>query len=480
MLCSRTVVYDLNALKILIVSTPKTGNTWLRNLLAAIYDAPMREPPANVDLAALDDLGSRWVAHQHYFPFPDLVTWAQTRNVVTITLSRHPGDILVSLAHYIHNYTNHPHMDPDLRPFFADIDQAATDGRMGDSAAATYLRFLDERFFHDLNVSISWMQMQNPIYVRHEDLWLDPSATLRTLTDQIHPVSAESIERAIDRCEIDLLRAIPGNDRAFFREGRIGGWRAALPPRVAAHLRREEPYPSQIATLGYTFDPDDPLYHTPPAARTSFNPFCGADQFDNGVRVVPILVAAYLSIATEITRRWGSPRATAGSDTFYHWLTDRAAKDPAGQGVPTITNLMAYFHRQRADLQKLYPDPYGEHRIGYLLWYLRNAATEYDLDAALIEPVQQALLAWANTPSDTEIDMTAQPQITKLAAYLYAIRPDVQEAYPDPYGRDRMQFAHWFVLGARREYGLPMEFILPAILFDQPRCDAARARRLRL
>src|SRR5690242_3454809 len=75
-------------LKILIVSTPRTGNTWIKRCLSHPYD----------------QLGHRWIAHQHLPPFDSIVRWARDRNVILITTTRHPADTLVSLYHYARNF----------------------------------------------------------------------------------------------------------------------------------------------------------------------------------------------------------------------------------------------------------------------------------------------------------------------------------------------------------------------------------------
>src|SRR5437762_385610 len=86
-----------NGLKILIVSTPKTGNTWLKSLLAVAYDLPVVEFPLpefwrDFDAKQFDRLGPKWVAHQHLLPYDALVNWIRQRNVVLVTTIRHPGD----------------------------------------------------------------------------------------------------------------------------------------------------------------------------------------------------------------------------------------------------------------------------------------------------------------------------------------------------------------------------------------------------
>ena len=90
----------------MIVSTPKTGTTWLRHLLAAIYDLPTVKLGFPFGPAAASALGQRWIMHQHYAPEPALLDWAQQNGVMLITTIRHPGDVLLSLYHYVHSYND--------------------------------------------------------------------------------------------------------------------------------------------------------------------------------------------------------------------------------------------------------------------------------------------------------------------------------------------------------------------------------------
>lgn len=52
------------------------------------------------------------------------------------------------------------------------------------------------------------------------------------------------------------------------------------------------------------------------------------------------------------------------------------------------------------------------------------------------------------------------PLITNLGARLYRSRPDLQQAFPDLYGRDRVAFSHWFTEIAD-EGALANAFIIP-------------------
>ena len=55
-------------LRILVASTPRTGNTWVKLLLSEIYDLPIVDLPIPFDRAYVETLGERWIGHQHYFP----------------------------------------------------------------------------------------------------------------------------------------------------------------------------------------------------------------------------------------------------------------------------------------------------------------------------------------------------------------------------------------------------------------------------
>jgi hypothetical protein len=59
---------DPDRLKIVILSSPKTGNTWLRSLLHDAYRIQIVELPLEWGPGSADDLPPRFVTHQHLFP----------------------------------------------------------------------------------------------------------------------------------------------------------------------------------------------------------------------------------------------------------------------------------------------------------------------------------------------------------------------------------------------------------------------------
>lgn len=238
---------DKRPLKILIVSTPKTGNTWLQALLSAIYDLPLVDFELPFNPKSADRLGERWISHQHYpLAEPGLLAWAEANGVVLLSTIRHPGDVLVSLAHYVRNYIGE-------KEFWHEALLAQDAQLFGPNALA----YVESYFPHYLDVSIQWVQSGKAHPVRYEDLIDSPLGVLCKLTQAIRPVPIARLRQAIAACDIDALRKQAGGNRKFFRQGRAGQWRRELPPALVELLATRDPYPAQFAALGYSLDAGD-------------------------------------------------------------------------------------------------------------------------------------------------------------------------------------------------------------------------------
>jgi hypothetical protein len=196
-------------LRILILSTPKTGNTWLRHLLAGVYRLPQFYVPPPLDCAKLDKAGERWVTHYHTRPNRELLSWIRTNRAVVVTTIRHPGDVLLSLYHHVHEFRNET-IDQD---FLRRMLSTGFERRGMTTYAA------DQPFSADLDCSLEWMACEGTHTVRFEDLRADPVAALRELTSRIHPAPLERIEAAVEMCDIDVMRRMAGDFSASSARG---------------------------------------------------------------------------------------------------------------------------------------------------------------------------------------------------------------------------------------------------------------------
>jgi hypothetical protein len=321
---------------------------------------------------------------------------------------RHPADTLVSLYHYCCNYADHYKDDAAIaralvadaseRKGTADLPHHVVDGEL--------IRTVQERIMCDLNISISWIRSGRSTLVRYEDLRVDPLTTLSDLAESIMPVSKERIQQAIDACDIKVLRDSSPVDSRFFRRALIGEWRTVLPGEVLRRFAEEEPFRSQLNFLGYEVELDEAEparihRQQPPSDRRLVG-----ERFDNGVPLVPILEELLQNVPPAIRACWEPILDTSSPDCFFNWANAAAEEDVLGaEAIPRITNLAAFVHKQRPDLQTAFPDIFDLNRLGYAGWFLRYAAHRYQLDRSFLTPIA---LSWIGKPAGHEYPHSEQ------------------------------------------------------------------------
>ena len=370
------------ALKILIVGTSRTGNTWVKRCLSLIYDLPVVDfaPPEfwrPFDAHPYDQLGHRWIAHQHLPPFDSVVRWARDRNVILITTTRHPADTLVSLYHYVRNFGARGDIERETLELLemSDKQEKKETHSANSDALQAYVR---EKFFKTLNFSIAWLQRRLSYGIRYEDLCYKPLETIRALTDQLCPVSSELISACLEKCSIKEMRKHAQGDAAFFRGGGVGNWKTSLPAVIVSMLCQLPPYSSQIEWLGYTLE-----YHEVPHAF----PRELTSRIPPSTKLLPFFQLDLMSPSDKV-------------ELDYAWLNLPSDNDPQRCRVPpAITNLGTYIYEHRPDLQAAFPDPYGVDRIAFSHWFTEvNFVGSQKLDPFFLVPVYES---WLTGPHPT-------------------------------------------------------------------------------
>src|SRR5262249_5171768 len=86
-------------LRIAIVSTPRSGNTWLRGLLSHVYE--LEELAAHTpDEVAWDALPARCVLQIHWRRVEPFVSQLARHGFRVVAIARHPLDVLISALNY--------------------------------------------------------------------------------------------------------------------------------------------------------------------------------------------------------------------------------------------------------------------------------------------------------------------------------------------------------------------------------------------
>jgi hypothetical protein len=366
------------SLKILILSCPKTGNTWLRWLLRYAYDIPIADVPLEWNQSAAQTLPDQFVSHQHLWPSEPLVRWIAENNVKVVTTIRHPGDALLSYFHY-----------SKWNPGTAELDGARLH-LDGERPGPHTLEFMRYGFAYGYSISLAWARL-GALVVRFEDLLTSPTDELKRISDYIHPLPESRIRNAVLCCRPDRLTAPGLVDRRHLRTAGSGAWKIELPEEISSAMSVIEPFSTGCETHGYLWERGAP----DPAAfdYSTIDPFRNATTFDNGESVGTHLPILYLHYIDGATARWPNPVQTQG-DSFWNWLKSWAEADGANTAsvTPRLTQLMHVVHESRRDLKEAFPDPYGSDRVAFANWFLGQACIELQLSRALIAPLEQQML----------------------------------------------------------------------------------------
>jgi Sulfotransferase domain len=373
---------DPDRLKIVILSTPKTGNTWLGWLLHYAYGIRIVEPLEWAPGWA-DDLPPGFVTHQHLFPSESLVRWLVESQAVALTTVRHPADTFLSYFHYV------KWCGAGSDPSAAMLKQ---DGDRPGEYALNYINYVFPQIYA---YSRAWAKLGSHV-IRYEDLLADPLSQLREITSKILPLDEERLKTAVLLCKPKLLTSVV--DPRLLRTQTAGRGVHELPSEIVDAMASNQAYASVCKTYGYDWSRSAPE----PSGYdyNKIDPFRGHDRFDNGELISPTLLKIYLQKVPDATARWPEPWVTEGA-SFWNWLRAPSEMASLNPDVPvgTLTNIMMVIHNLRADLQLAYKNPAGSDRMDFATWFLNTAPSEIAIPWGLIEPVLQSFCSYFSSVS---------------------------------------------------------------------------------
>ena len=238
----------------MIVSYPRSGNTWMRFLVAHLLHPHTAVSFANIetlipDTAAISSRALKRTARPRVIKSHE---YFDHRYPKVIYIVRDPRDVVLSFFDFQRKYRQ---ID-DLHPLENYIDDFVS-GRLNSASWGTWAE----------NVG-SWTSTRRGslrfLLVRFEDMLRDTKLELARVADFLH-VSAQSdlLDRAIANSSAARMRKLEKEEEGqwtgtqkhrkdipFVRTAKSGGWKTQLPPRSAAQI--ESAWGDLMASLGYS------------------------------------------------------------------------------------------------------------------------------------------------------------------------------------------------------------------------------------
>ena len=240
----------MEPLRLAVVSTPRSGNCWLRHMLAEVLELNQIavHAPTEVNWNAL---APRVVVQLHWLPEEPFVSLLGGQGFRVVVLARHPLDVLISILVFSQ------HDDSTLRW----LDGAAGDERCLAGAAPLDEAFLEyatgPRAAALLDVSAKWWQVPGVCRVRYDDLLNDPAGQLAAIlrTFGLHArkppteVAAKSTPTDIQAQNVHMLFHV--------WQAKTDPWRQFLPAPTADRIWAA--HRAVFETLDYACEPEASL-----------------------------------------------------------------------------------------------------------------------------------------------------------------------------------------------------------------------------
>lgn len=207
--------------RIAIVSTPRSGNTWLRQLIARLYglDQYAVHLPEDLNWAQLPE---NCVVQLHWHRSEKFVDLLKGNQFKVITISRHPLDVLISILHF-------SQYEPQTANWLNGEggDELLIHGKLPTSIEfVNYI--MGSRAKALLSISEEWWKFADH-KLRYEDLVRETRSELVSLTQKI-PTKGVVFEQIIDELSIENLRVTSSNNH--FWKGQPNIWKLLLTQNI--------------------------------------------------------------------------------------------------------------------------------------------------------------------------------------------------------------------------------------------------------
>jgi hypothetical protein len=211
-------------LRVAVVSSPRSGNSWIRSTLAGALG--MSEFAVHNYLEVPSELPERCFLQVHWYREPNFQAWLRARGFKTMTVARHPLDVLISVLHYVR-------YEPGTSRWLEG--NADLPGSLMDSAPCSreFLEYGTSFGAENLlSISYQWWHEDQVIKVRYEDAVDNPPHVLGALVQGLGG-DPSSVLPWLERLSLTKMRELP-NRHGW--QARPGLWRKLITPTDAVRI----------------------------------------------------------------------------------------------------------------------------------------------------------------------------------------------------------------------------------------------------
>jgi hypothetical protein len=230
----------MDTLRIAVIGSPRSGNSWVRFVLADILGL---QQLAVHNYVELDSVPVRCILQLHWYREPNLQRFLRDRCFKTLVLARHPLDVLVSVLNFIRH-------EPETARWLEGDAEIPQDLAGQPPTSRKFLRYAKSFGAANLlGVSYQWWRDPDAIKVRYEELVQCPDEALLNLARAFDPAASDEND-AIGRFDLPFFQKLP-NKHGW--QGRAGLWRQLIVYSDArAIYRRHKP---MFDLMGYSVWP---------------------------------------------------------------------------------------------------------------------------------------------------------------------------------------------------------------------------------
>lgn len=229
-------------MRIALVSTPRSGNTWVRSVLSDLLE--LESIALHNYLEAPPSLPERCILQIHWYREPNFQKFLAEQEFRIVCLARHPLDVLISVLAFI----RHEPLTARWLEGNADIPASLAGCSPASSDFLAYATSFGAENL--LSVSYLWWHDAIAIRARYENCAADPVASFSNILRDLGAEPIRDISVTLDKWNLRYFRNL-SNQHGW--QGRSGLWKDLIPAREAMQIFRR--HRNIFDALGYSVEP---------------------------------------------------------------------------------------------------------------------------------------------------------------------------------------------------------------------------------